>query len=67
MMKMNILHIPAKKGKNGYPKISIISVDMMTEYDIIGQCGDFRAHEVHKDERQGILNVLKRIKNEIMN
>ena len=67
MMKMNILYIPAKKGKSGHPKISITSVDMMAEYDIIGQCGDFRTHEVHEDERQGILNVLKRINKEIMN
>ena len=46
MMKMNILHIPAKEGESGYPKISITSVDMMIEYDIIGQCGEFRTHEV---------------------
>ena len=64
---MNILYIPAKAGKNGYPKIRITSVDMMIEYDIIGRCGDYRTHEVHEDERQGILNVLKRINNQKMN
>ena len=62
---MNILYIPAKEGSNGYPKIKISSINMEKDYDIMGQCGNFRTHEIHKNERKGIINVLKRITNNL--
>ncbi len=65
---MNILLIPAKKGKNGHPKIVITSYEREEEYEIIGECGDHdEYHEIHENEREGINIVLERISNNLSN
>lgn len=58
---LNILRIPAKRGRRGHPEIIITSYQREKDFLIFGECGDYTFQEVHENERKGISKVLEQI------
>ena len=37
-IKMNILHIPEKRGRKGHPKITVTTMEMFDGYEVQAYC-----------------------------
>lgn len=66
-VKMNILVIPSKRGRKGHPKITVISYNRISEYDIYGNCSGIEVHENNSSEEEGINRVLLQLFDELKN
>lgn len=64
---MNILMIPAKRGRKGHPKITVTSYNRIREYDIYGNCSGIVVHENNSNEEEGINRVLLQLFEELKN
>nr|WP_295974520.1 hypothetical protein [uncultured Bacillus sp.] len=64
---MNMLLIPAKRGRKGHPKITVTSYNWIREYDIYGSCSGIVVHENSEHEEEGINQVLEQLFAELKN
>jgi hypothetical protein len=60
-MKMNVIIIPGKKGRKGYPRIEIRSYEEAGRYIVHGMSRDFGVQHAGRNERKAIAYVLERM------